>query len=126
MKYFVLSLLLGAVVLIQACTENNSSKKTENSATSETVAINGEALFVRHCKQCHLPKEDFTAPALVGVEARWEKKEDLYAFIKNSQEVIVRNKYAKDLFEQWNQAPMLPFPNLSRADIDAILEYCNQ
>ena len=80
----------------------------------------------------HLPltvsllAKDFAAPALAGAEKRWENKALLYDFVRNSAAVIEKNKYAADLFEKWKQAPMLPFPQLSNEDIDAILEYCNQ
>jgi uncharacterized protein (DUF433 family) len=49
----------------------------------------------------------------------------LYAFIKNSQEVISRNAYAKKLFEEYKQSPMLPYPQLNDEDIEAILKYCD-
>ena len=49
----------------------------------------------------------------------------LYEFIKNPQEVIVKDTYAKELFAKWKQAYMQPFPNLSNEEIDSILDYCN-
>lgn len=73
-----------------------------------------------------MPDKDFAAPALAGVEKRWADKQLLYAFVKNSQDVIKKDKYAADLFEKWKQAPMLPFTDLTNAEIDAIFEYCNQ
>ena len=76
--------------------------------------------------QCHLPNKDFAGPALAGVEKRWKDKQLLYAYIRNSQEVIAKDKYAAELFKKWNEAVMLPFPDLTNAEIDAILEYCNQ
>ncbi len=72
-----------------------------------------------------MAQKDFIGPALAGVENRWKSKALLYAFIKNSEEVIRRDTYAKELFEKWKQSPMLPFPNLTDADIDAILSYVN-
>ncbi len=76
--------------------------------------------------QCHMPAKDFAAPGLAGVEKRWKNKELLYEFVKNSQSVIQKDKYAKDLFDKWKEAPMNPFPYLSNEEIDAIFEYCNQ
>lgn len=84
----------------------------------------GEQLFKVKCQQCHMADKDFAAPALAGVNNRWKNKDDMYAFVRNSQEVIQRSAYAKDLFQKWNEAPMLPFPELSNEDIDAIFEYC--
>ena len=127
MKYLLV--IFGFIILsiLQACTGQDTDTHTNTAVSQEAGSIpDGEALFVMHCKQCHLPKKDFIGPSLAGVEARWENRKDLYAFVKNSQEVIIRNKYAKDLFEKWNNSPMLPFPNLSNSEIDAILQYCNQ
>ena len=112
---------------LAAC--NNSGQQPAAGATTpvtSSVKINGEQLFKIKCMQCHMPAKDFAAPALAGVEERWDDKKTLYAFVRNSQEVIQRNAYAKALFEKWKQAPMLPFPELSNGEIDAIFEYCNK
>jgi cytochrome c551/c552 len=107
---------------------NNS---TDNSAASymqeKIVASNrkGEILFKANCATCHKPAEPFVGPALKGVASRWESKELLYAFVKNSQEVIGRNAYAKKLFEEYRQSPMLPYPNLNDEDIQNVLDYCD-
>jgi mono/diheme cytochrome c family protein len=120
--------LLMILFFLAAC-NNTPQQNTGQSTTVEAgqqINAAGEQLFKVKCMQCHLPARDFAAPALAGVEKRWKDKALLYAFVKNSQEVIAKDKYAADLFEKWKQAPMLPFPDLSNADIDAILEYCNQ
>jgi cytochrome c551/c552 len=67
--------------------------------------------------------KDMTGPALKGVEDRWPDKEKLYAFIRNSEEVIRNDKYARELWLQWNQTAMLPHPDLKDEDINAILGY---
>ena len=64
-----------------------------------------------------------TGPALKGVEDRWPDKEKLYAFIRNSEEVIRNDKYARELWLEWNQTQMLPHPDLTDDDIAAILGY---
>ncbi len=100
---------------------------TENNI-KENISIvnnNGEALFKANCATCHKPTENYVGPALKGVVKRWENKELLYAFVKKSQEVIGRNEYAKKLFEEYKQSPMLPYPNLSNEDIEGILNYCD-
>jgi cytochrome c551/c552 len=66
---------------------------------------------------------DMTGPALKGVEDRWPDKKKLYAFIRNSEEVIRNDKYARELWIQWNQTQMLPHPDLTDEDITAILQY---
>jgi hypothetical protein len=70
--------------------------------------------------------KDMTGPALKGVEDRWPDKEKLYAFIRNSEEVIRNDKYARELWLQWNQTAMLPHPDLKDEDIRAILDYIKE
>ncbi|MEJ7626372.1 MAG: cytochrome c [Ferruginibacter sp.] len=95
-------------------------------ATPITSIANGEKLFKINCVQCHRPAEDFAAPAIAGSENRWKDKTLLYEFVRNSQDVIKRDKYAASLFEKWNKVYMQPFSHLTNEDIDAILKYCNQ
>ena len=110
-----------------ACNSNEQkpASPAENTGT-ETMFQKGEHLFKVNCIQCHMPDRDFAAPALAGVEKRWKDKTLLYEFVKNSQKVIAKDKYAAELFEKWKQSPMLPFDYLSNEEIDAIFEYCNQ
>jgi hypothetical protein len=67
--------------------------------------------------------KDMTGPALKGVEDRWPDKEKLYAFIRNSEEVIRSDKYARELWLEWNQTTMLPHPDLKDEGIRDILDY---
>lgn len=125
MKFLYFSVVWIALL---SCNSNDQqpAAPTDNSSASTTTNKEGEHLFKVNCIQCHLPARDFAAPALAGVEKRWSDKKLLYDFVRNSQEVIKKDKYAADLFVKWKQAPMLPFPKLSDADIDAILAYCNE
>jgi mono/diheme cytochrome c family protein len=116
-KYFFLLLSFFSIV---GC---NNQKETNINTTESSVDMPGEQLFRTNCSQCHLPNKDFVGPALAGVESRWKSKELLYEFIKNSQAVINKDEYAKALFIKWKQTAMLPYPQLSDADIDAILSY---
>lgn len=120
--------ILMIIFFLAACNNTPQQGTSQPTAveTDQKLNTEGEQLFRVKCMQCHLPARDFAAPALAGVESRWKDKALLYAFIKNSQEVIAKDKYAAGLFEKWKQAPMLPFPDLSNTEIDAILKYCNQ
>ena len=111
-------------VLFAACNTSSKEKKEELKKTIDVGIANGETLFKANCASCHKPKERYVGPALQGVVSRWESKELLYAFVRNSQEVISRNAYAKKLYEEYKQSPMLPYPNLKDQDIDDILRYC--
>jgi cytochrome c2 len=86
----------------------------------------GKKLFYAKCASCHMVNKDMTGPALKGVEDRWPDKEKLYAFIRNSEEVIRNDKYARELWLEWNQTAMLPHPDLKDEDIAAILGYIRQ
>lgn len=67
-----------------------------------------------------------TGPALKGVEGRWPDQKKLYDFIRNSEEVIRSDKYARELWLEWNQTPMLPHPDLKDEEIRSILDYIKQ
>jgi mono/diheme cytochrome c family protein len=119
MKY----LLFAATIFFISCTGNSTEKPQKIS--NEISKQQGEELFKANCALCHKPAEEYIGPALKAVESRWPNKELLYDFVRNSQEVISRNEYAKQLFEKYRQSPMLPFPQLKNEEIDAILDYCN-
>lgn len=122
MKTNILFLLL----IVSGCNSNTSeSNEGEKKENYVAVNINGETLFKSNCASCHKPNQKYVGPALQGVAARWESRELLYAFVRNSQEIISRNTYAKKLYDEYNQSPMLPYPNLSYSDIDDILKYCD-
>lgn len=95
-------------------------------AVNTASAQDGKALFNANCASCHQAHKPSTGPALAGVEARWSSKENLHAWIRNSAAFLkTGDKYANDLFIQWNKTPMNLFPNLTTEEIDAILNYVN-
>lgn len=95
-------------------------------AVNTVSAQDGKALFNANCASCHQAHKPSTGPALAGVEARWSSKEDLHAWIRNSAAFLkTGDKYANDLFIEWNKTPMNLFPNLTTEEIDAILNYVN-
>ena len=84
----------------------------------------GKALFSQNCASCHAIDKQLTGPALRGVEDRWSSKENLHAWIKNSQAFLkTGDPYANNLYNQFNKIAMNSFPGLSDQDIDAILGY---
>lgn len=88
----------------------------------------GSSLFRANCAQCHNRdmKSDLTGPALgPGVEA-WAEypREDLYGWIRNSQEMIANgHPMAVEIWNEWKPTVMTPNPNLTDSDIEAILAY---
>jgi len=112
-----------------SCSENNKPSP-QNNAPVDTIAENktdataeGKTLFLTNCASCHSITKELTGPALTDVETRWKDKEKLYAFIRNSQEVIKDDVYAKDLFNRYNKVQMNPFPWIKDEQIEAILSY---
>ena len=110
--------LIFLIFIFGACTQQ---KKSDN----VVAEIDGKALYTTNCANCHAIKEKLIGPPLQGVGERWQSKELLYDFIRNSTDVISRNDYAKKLFEEYKQSPMMPFPTLKNEEIEAILKYCD-
>lgn len=95
-------------------------------AYNNALAQDGKALFMANCASCHNKdmKSDMTGPALYGVQDRWSKKENLYAWIKNSQAFLkTGDPYATSLFNKFNKSTMTAFPSLKNEEIDAMLSY---
>ena len=87
-------------------------------------AQDGKVLFQANCASCHNPIKQVTGPALKGVDARVPDKKLLYSWIRNNATVLASgNKYFNDLYNQFSKTPMNIFPQLTDAEIDAILKY---
>jgi mono/diheme cytochrome c family protein/uncharacterized membrane protein YuzA (DUF378 family) len=91
----------------------------------KAFAQDGKKLFKSNCASCHYTTDaKLVGPGLKGVEQRWPDKAKLYAWIRNSQEFLkTGDAYANKLYNEYNKAQMTAFPDLSDADIDAILAY---
>lgn len=88
----------------------------------------GKTLFMANCGACHNRNmvDAMTGPALAGVRERWADypTEDFYNWIRNSQAMIENgHPEAEKLWREWKPNIMNSFPNLSDAEIDAILAY---
>jgi mono/diheme cytochrome c family protein len=108
--------------IVSSCSQ---SGKQDTSKTDAGEKPDGRVLFSQNCASCHTIKTAIIGPALEGVESRWQNKQLLYNYIKNSQEVIKDDEYARSLFMKYNKSIMPPFPQLQDADITAILGYIN-
>ena len=90
---------------------------------SSLQAQDGKALFNANCASCHKIDKDLTGPALLGVEDRWPSKELLHLWIKNWPAAVATGDAYATKIKDWSPAAMNQFPNLSEADVDAILGY---
>ncbi len=86
----------------------------------------GKALFTANCASCHAKnmKTALTGPALGGAEAKWDSKENLYAWIRNSQAMIKKgHPRATELWNQYKPTVMTAFPKLTDEEIASMLLY---
>jgi cytochrome c551/c552 len=89
-----------------------------------SMAQDGKALFQSDCASCHNPIKQVTGPALKGITSRVPDQKLLHAWIRNNTAVLASgNKYFNDLYNQFSKTPMNTFPQLTDAEIDAILKY---
>jgi cytochrome c2 len=88
----------------------------------------GEALFRANCASCHrATAEKLTGPGLKGVLSRIPGGDWKYDWVHNSAMVIKSgDAYAKKIFDENAGTMQTAFPGLSKADIDAILEYADK
>ena len=99
-----------------------------HSLKAQADLAEGETLFKNYCASCHNKnmKDNLTGPALGGVEERWADypKEELYAWVRNSQAMIADgHPRAVELWNEWKPTVMNNFPALTDQQIDNILAY---
>jgi cytochrome c551/c552 len=88
-------------------------------------AADGEALFKANCASCHKPLEKYVGPALKGAREREPYKGWVYKWIANTTTMVNTDPYAKKLKDEMGGVVMTPFPDLSKEDIDAILDWAD-
>ena len=115
----------------QASDENIENTIDANQKVSKPIQNRlGKRLFKNNCAACHNRnmQDGLIGPALGGARERWENNDvEIYDFIHNSQKVIQGgNKYAMDLFQQWDLGQMPSFTSLERNEIDSILNYIDE
>ena len=98
----IFAIIIGGFFSTNPITENN---KTISAETIESKALqpDGKQLFLLQCASCHHATRDLIGPSIYGVRNRWTNKNLLYQYIRNSNEVIKKDAYAKNLFIKWNK-----------------------
>ena len=99
--------------------------KPLDTAPAAKKIINGEILFKANCASCHKPTIDFTAPPLAYCRDREPDRDWAYRFTVNSSQMRETEAYAKAIFSKWNKIQMTAFPNITKAAVEAILDYCD-
>jgi len=93
-------------------------------AHAQTDAAKGEAIFKAKCTACHKIDTRMTGPAL-GPKLT-EETDDAYLtkWIQNNQALIAaKNPKAVKIFNEYNQAGMTVFAELSDADVGNVITY---
>jgi cytochrome c551/c552 len=91
---------------------------------NNVFAQDGETLFKNNCANCHKPDVDFTGPALKGVRAGEPDAEWIYKWVASPPAMLGSgDAHAKALFAKFGPTVMTAFPQLKKADIDAIMKY---
>ncbi len=91
----------------------------------ESVVISrGKSLFQQNCQSCHALDKKLTGPALRAFTERgpWGEKKNIYAWVHNPAAFMERNKYTQNLKTEYGSV-MQAFPNLTKDDVDAIIDY---
>ena len=125
---FTASVLFTEINKPKTATANEQSAENVDAVTISAEAKLGKPIFKNNCASCHNKNmtTDLTGPALKGVINRWADypKEDLYAWIRNS-DLLTEAKHPRALAlkKEWDYANMTSFNHLSDVDIDNLLEY---
>lgn len=129
MPLLALGAIMGVILIIWFSQRFQNIHKIEENNHPIAMTINekiilGEKLFDSHCANCHgTLVSKLTGPALGGV-TRKRSKEWLYAFTRNSQEMIASgDPEAVAVWKEWTPAIMTPFPDLTDEELSNIFGY---
>jgi cytochrome c551/c552 len=94
---------------------------------NQLMAQDGKALYQTNCASCHALNKKLTGPALAGIEDRgpWADRKKLYAWIRNPSAFAKTDAYSANLLKEYSPTVMTAFPQLTDAEIDAIVTYIN-
>jgi len=95
-----------------------------NNINGQGAAADGKQLFQQNCQTCHALDKELTGPPLRGFMSRgpWGEKQNIYDWVHNPAAFMQKDPYTQGLKAQYGVI-MQAFPDLSDAQIDAIVEY---
>lgn len=106
---------------VQETVQGPEESNVEAEVSGDAAA--GKQLFNNLCAACHKLDGNSIGPPLRGV-GQERDTEWLHSWIRNSQALIAAgDPLAVELFNEYNQTAMPPFPQLSDTDIENILAY---
>jgi cytochrome c553 len=94
-------------------------------SNNDLFAQDGQTIYKTYCASCHKPDKDFTGPALKGAREREPSKDWVYKWVPSTTTMVRTDPYAMQLFAKFGSV-MTPFPDLKKADIDAVLDWANK
>ncbi|HXS57840.1 MAG TPA: cytochrome c, partial [Hanamia sp.] len=89
-------------------------------------AADGESLFKANCASCHKPDVHYVGPALKGAREREPSPGWHYKWIANATAMANTDPYAIKLKGESGGVVMTSFPDLSKEEVDAILDYADK
>ncbi|MCP4440408.1 MAG: respiratory nitrate reductase subunit gamma [Aureispira sp.] len=94
------------------------------SVSFQATAQDGKELFVNKCASCHAKTSDrLVGPGLAESTTKYTQ-DWLRKWVKDSKAMIdAGDAQAVAVYEEFNKVPMIPFPSLTDAEIDAIFAY---
>lgn len=118
-----LSVVVTSMLLFGNASAQDSTATAAAPAAGGDIAA-GKTLFENNCKACHNPDgEKLTGPGLKDITKRRDLAW-LVKWIQNPMGVIASgDKYANDLYNQYNKTQMTAFPALKEADVQNIIAY---
>ena len=125
MKGRFVAILALAAVLTASCHDNNTGKTGTDASQQASLPEQGKAIFRQNCGTCHLKNAAASGPAVAGVLGRWNNDTaHLKAFIQNPSKLISEGfPAAVAASKKANGALMTPWPNLSDAELNALIAY---
>ena len=140
-KYLVYAVLIilvgiGAYFIIKSLSqtkraENSSAKIIDYDKPVDSLTksqLDGKMLFIEKCAACHaIFKNDGDLSRLLDFTERepWNKRQNVYDFIRNPAAFMKKNEYARNLKKIYGSM-MTAFPELTNEEIDAICDYIKQ
>lgn len=92
---------------------------------NEAMLSNGKAIYVASCLTCHAVRKTLTGPALGGFASRgpWGDFRNVVRWVHNPGGFIPTTAYTRRLATQFGGQIMPSFPQLSVADIGAVMTF---
>ena len=129
---FILALVagytLGADDSSPVVTEAGETTAVTSAPVDPAVKLGRAVWNTNACGACHAAnmKDNMTGPALSGVAARWaaHPREDLYAWIRNSQALVAAgHPRAVKVWTENKKNVMTNYPDLTDEEIAGLLAY---